>query len=276
MIRRPPRSTLFPYTTLFRSVEAALQAAEAHRAPLAVAFGPHKIGVSAQPLVPLVAALQDAVGNRAGLAVAHVQAVGIDVLAGPLAGQAQLAPLADVLLRTAGELRVPVGPDPAALPLRAEDVVELLHRDLRQRIVLGHDDAEARVPARDVVGARRDDDLERAAVLGALGELELLGLHLPADAEVGGPEHHRRERGPGGQHVVFELNAGMEFLERLLPVIADVAINDVVAAPQPDRAGDFFLRLVGRQVAEVPLCGALVGLLALYLEALATRRLHGA
>src|SRR2546425_13332358 len=34
MIRRPPRSTLFPYTTLFRSVERALQelvAEERHR-----------------------------------------------------------------------------------------------------------------------------------------------------------------------------------------------------------------------------------------------------
>src|SRR5256885_2669045 len=32
MIRRPPRSTLFPYTTLFRSVHARLEALEA-RAP---------------------------------------------------------------------------------------------------------------------------------------------------------------------------------------------------------------------------------------------------
>src|SRR3712207_7208301 len=29
MIRRPPRSTLFPYTTLFRSVEAVLQDGDA-------------------------------------------------------------------------------------------------------------------------------------------------------------------------------------------------------------------------------------------------------
>ena len=28
MIRRPPRSTLFPYTTLFRSVELALEYAD--------------------------------------------------------------------------------------------------------------------------------------------------------------------------------------------------------------------------------------------------------
>src|SRR5437588_2428932 len=32
MIRRPPRSTLFPYTTLFRSAEARLVLAEALRA----------------------------------------------------------------------------------------------------------------------------------------------------------------------------------------------------------------------------------------------------
>src|SRR3712207_8061482 len=31
MIRRPPRSTLFPYTTLFRSVERRCEAVGAHR-----------------------------------------------------------------------------------------------------------------------------------------------------------------------------------------------------------------------------------------------------
>src|SRR5688572_30918842 len=32
MIRRPPRSTLFPYTTLFRSAEVAYSAPEGHSA----------------------------------------------------------------------------------------------------------------------------------------------------------------------------------------------------------------------------------------------------
>src|SRR3989442_8224648 len=32
MIRRPPRSTLFPYTTLFRSVDILINNAEHHRA----------------------------------------------------------------------------------------------------------------------------------------------------------------------------------------------------------------------------------------------------
>src|SRR5258708_23969259 len=31
MIRRPPRSTLFPYTTLFRSADAGLRAGSAHQ-----------------------------------------------------------------------------------------------------------------------------------------------------------------------------------------------------------------------------------------------------
>src|SRR2546421_9482366 len=34
MIRRPPRSTLFPYTTLFRSVRAITRPAAARRGPL--------------------------------------------------------------------------------------------------------------------------------------------------------------------------------------------------------------------------------------------------
>src|SRR2546425_8925658 len=36
MIRRPPRSTLFPYTTLFRSVEAARMGADIATCPPAV------------------------------------------------------------------------------------------------------------------------------------------------------------------------------------------------------------------------------------------------
>src|SRR2546422_5509045 len=40
MIRRPPRSTLFPYTTLFRSIQASV----------AVHVAPHGIGDHADPL----------------------------------------------------------------------------------------------------------------------------------------------------------------------------------------------------------------------------------
>src|SRR5256885_14948605 len=39
MIRRPPRSTLFPYTTLFRSVDARLQPVEAERVAIVTEVG---------------------------------------------------------------------------------------------------------------------------------------------------------------------------------------------------------------------------------------------
>src|SRR5438105_6100086 len=39
MIRRPPRSTLFPYTTLFRSGSRAPSDARTQGAPIAVAIG---------------------------------------------------------------------------------------------------------------------------------------------------------------------------------------------------------------------------------------------
>src|SRR3712207_8482816 len=48
MIRRPPRSTLFPYTTLFRSI---LAASRGHAARLAVAGRPAAAGaVAAHPV----------------------------------------------------------------------------------------------------------------------------------------------------------------------------------------------------------------------------------
>src|SRR5205809_3156255 len=47
MIRRPPRSTLFPYTTLFRSALARHESAYALRAEAAQLPEPERIGVGA-------------------------------------------------------------------------------------------------------------------------------------------------------------------------------------------------------------------------------------
>src|SRR3712207_8003798 len=71
MIRRPPRSTLFPYTTLFRSLPrggeqgplgAGDQAGAARRAALVDrhrecgrGHGPYPLGVTMRPLMTLVA-----------------------------------------------------------------------------------------------------------------------------------------------------------------------------------------------------------------------------
>src|SRR5256885_8912882 len=45
MIRRPPRSTLFPYTTLFRSREAHLDGLRVHRSGGRHSFALHARGV---------------------------------------------------------------------------------------------------------------------------------------------------------------------------------------------------------------------------------------
>src|SRR5688572_32517790 len=47
MIRRPPRSTLFPYTTLFRSWSAGARLAAAGRAPPALVRAP--VGLARRP-----------------------------------------------------------------------------------------------------------------------------------------------------------------------------------------------------------------------------------
>src|SRR5256885_5594219 len=68
MIRRPPRSTLFPYTTLFRSIARVVAAVPEHlgrqlgRAPVAC----KDIGAADHDLADL------ALGHRAALVVQHL------------------------------------------------------------------------------------------------------------------------------------------------------------------------------------------------------------
>src|SRR3712207_7331751 len=58
MIRRPPRSTLFPYTTLFRSDRAARVGHDAHQAPHA--------GHGERPAQVAVEEVRNAAGAPAG------------------------------------------------------------------------------------------------------------------------------------------------------------------------------------------------------------------
>src|SRR3712207_7403313 len=51
MIRRPPRSTLFPYTTLFRSVPPAGYRAPDARPRIALAVRPRRVAVGARTRV---------------------------------------------------------------------------------------------------------------------------------------------------------------------------------------------------------------------------------
>src|SRR5439155_3616588 len=111
------------------------------------------VGVDAQMLVPLVAALEDHVGDFGGLVVAQGEAIDVDGLVLPLASEAELTPGTDVFLLSARRLRPPAGAVPSTQPLRTEDAVELIHGDMRERVVLVHDDAVAGLPAGNVVRA---------------------------------------------------------------------------------------------------------------------------
>src|SRR2546430_7734825 len=61
MIRRPPRSTLFPYTTLFRSVDELLRQMQAQRSHVAIVIDEY--GGTAG-LVTIEDILEEIVGDR--------------------------------------------------------------------------------------------------------------------------------------------------------------------------------------------------------------------
>src|SRR2546425_8004004 len=68
MIRRPPRSTLFPYTTLFRSRDPPAVRAPAERVPQIELLLVHPVG---GPVDDVVAAVCGEAGLRAGGEIGH-------------------------------------------------------------------------------------------------------------------------------------------------------------------------------------------------------------
>src|SRR2546430_15038100 len=75
MIRRPPRSTLFPYTTLFRSLVARLEAGSRDRAVLAERDLPEAVeaqGIGAEAVDHLVR-VEDVAERLRHLPLAHQQ-----------------------------------------------------------------------------------------------------------------------------------------------------------------------------------------------------------
>src|SRR2546427_4733091 len=66
MIRRPPRSTLFPYTTLFRSAEAISAAAEETGVPISIAPNAHQgiLAKTARQYIPQGLTVQDRKSTR--------------------------------------------------------------------------------------------------------------------------------------------------------------------------------------------------------------------
>src|SRR6266852_461664 len=113
------------------------------------AVGVGLVGELAQLLVPLEAALEDARVELVGEVVLERIAEDPDRLVLPFAFEAELAPRADVAFGLARDRLVPLERGPAARALRPEDAVELAERELRDRVVLVHVDADRRVPTRE-------------------------------------------------------------------------------------------------------------------------------
>src|SRR5215472_18981852 len=145
----------------------------------------------------------------------------VDRLVLPFAGEAELAPGADVFLWAAFPIGTPAGAFPSAEALGAEDPIELLHAQPRDRVVLVHHDAVPGLPAGHGVGAGRQLDLDRRAVLVALEQLLLGKGNLAADAQIAGPENERWNRRQRGLHLEIEFRVGMKFPERRSPVAAE-------------------------------------------------------
>src|SRR5438445_11208628 len=110
MIRRPPISTLFPYTTLFRSVEMLVRARRQHLEQ-ARSRGGHRERIAVERADPVDSPLLDDLERRLGTA----DRAGRQTAAAPL--------------RHGGE----VGRDPEALPRSApRDPAPRLHLVARQ------------------------------------------------------------------------------------------------------------------------------------------------
>src|SRR5262249_45738993 len=152
------------------------------------------------------------------------QSVDVDWHVLPLAGQPELAPGANVLLRAARVFGMPTRSLPASEALGAKNPVELLHRYLRERIVLVHHDAEAGIPTRDVVGAGCHRHLDGVAIRVALKQKQLVERELSTNPDVAHPEDEGRHRSHRRLQVVVELRAGVKLAEGFLPVVTQIAI----------------------------------------------------
>src|SRR5581483_4279349 len=113
----------------------------------------------------------------------------------PLAGQAQSAPGADILLRAARDRRGPLAVNPAAGALRAVYAVDLPEGEPRERVVLVHDEHQAgRRALRIIIGTGGELDLERR-----IAELGLEGLETVAPLPVAHQADVRRAGHQAGE-----------------------------------------------------------------------------
>src|SRR5207248_4585392 len=127
-----------------------------------------------QRRVPLLSALEGlALDQVCPIAQRDVGAVQVDRLVGPLPGQPELSPGADVLLRPSRRRAGPLRADPRAGALGAEDAVDLIEGEARERIALvDHEHQPGSRAFRIVVRAVGELDLQWGVAERALERLQ--------------------------------------------------------------------------------------------------------
>ncbi len=237
------------------------------------AVGVLVVGEFDQLLVPFGAPLKHQALERQRDVVPQVVAEDVNRLLGPFAGEAELAPGADVLLGAARHRGVPLRTLESARALRSEDTVQLLDGQLRERVVLVDEDSQRIAPAGHVEAAGDHGDFHRPGAVVALVEQHLVRGDVPHRRDVRHSEGERGHACQGCFQLVLECDFGMVFLEALFPHLAQGTVGEIVRSPLADHARDLLLRRVRRQVVELPLLGV-VPLAAAQLEFLLTSLLH--
>src|SRR5262249_44204528 len=119
------------------------------------------IRILVELLIPLVATLEHQSLKGARNMVSEVVAVNVDWPVGPLAGQSQLPPGADIVASTARNLGTPSGAIIAAITLRSEDAIQLLYGQFGDGIVFIDDDGEGVIPSWYIEAPGHHCDLHR-------------------------------------------------------------------------------------------------------------------
>ena len=178
-------------------------------------------------------------------------AVGLDRFISPFTGQAELAPGADVFRCRASILARVEHAFPTTRALRAEDVVQLLHGEFGEWIVLIHYDLDGPKGAARLVATRGDDEFGRQILLDLVERKQITDLCVISGRGNIDAEDIETRNGTlaGLSEVVAKRSVGMEALEALLPDL-DLAFER--APEDTNRALDLDLGLIRRRAGSDP------------------------
>src|SRR5262249_1723477 len=152
-----------------------------------------------------------------------------------------------------GSICVPGRALKSARPLRAENTVKLLHRELANRIVLIDEDANGIAPARNIQAPGDDGYFQRVIALIALKKQGFVRREVPAGPDIRETESQRGNSSQSGFELSLEANVRVKLLKAFFPHRLQSAVGEIIRAPLADHAANFLLGVVSRQIVEFPL-----------------------